>query len=209
MAKVIAVLLLAGLAVSAQGRPGTRELLQDEATTTTTQTFNVAADGSLVPVAPEEALTKPPRKITTPPGALECGGGLGEISIEEITPLLFPCVFGVVPTCCDNLAPLFKIGEKKNSPLEGCLCNELILTATVKEVEKVQATELVGFDGTRFMTVLQGCGINFFFGEGDATCPNIIPASLVGDTGGDDDDDDQIIVRRRRRPPGLLGLLVG
>ncbi|GMH38157.1 hypothetical protein BSKO_06041 [Bryopsis sp. KO-2023] len=147
MAKLIVAVLFAALALSVQGR---RDLLQEEAAETTTTVFNVNPDGTL---APAEPLTKPREKITTPPGALDCGAGLSEISIEEITPLLFPCVFGVVQSCCDGLIPLFQIGANVNSPLEGCLCNELILTATVKEVEKVEATELVGFDRTRFMTV--------------------------------------------------------
>lgn len=95
----------------------------------------------------------PPKVVESPPTALECGAGLGEITIEDITNVLTPCVFGVVPSCCDGLAPLFKIGAMQNSPLEGCLCNELILTETVREVESTEITGLVGFDGTRFMTV--------------------------------------------------------
>lgn len=95
----------------------------------------------------------PPKVVETPPSALQCGAGLEDISIEDIQNQVIPCVFGVVPSCCDSLAPLFRIGEERNSPLEGCLCNELILTEVVREIEKSQVAELVGFDGTRFMTV--------------------------------------------------------
>lgn len=156
----------------------------------------------------------PPNVVDSPPSAIECGEGLGEISFTDIQNALVPCIFGVVKSCCDGLAPIFRIGEMKNSPLEGCLCNELILTETVREVENTQITELVGFTGSRFMTVLQGCSINFFFGEGNATCPGIIPASLVGDLGGGDDDDDdddgpphhvQHPPYQPAHPPGLLG----
>lgn len=95
----------------------------------------------------------PPRVVESPPSGLQCGEALGQISIEDITAQLTPCVFGVIPSCCDNLSPIFKIGAMRNSPLEGCLCNELILTETVRQVENTQVTELVGFTGTRFMTV--------------------------------------------------------
>lgn len=152
----------------------------------------VFPDGTPAPPPPDLATQvfgpAPPRVVESPPSGLQCGAALDQISIEDITGQLTPCVFGVIPSCCDSLAPIFKIGQQRNSPLEGCLCNELILTETVNQIEGVQVTELVGFDASRFMTVLQGCGINFFFGEGDASCPGIIPASLVG--GGDDDDDD-------------------
>lgn len=116
----------------------------------------VYPDGT--PAPPPDLATEifgpaPPRVVRSPPSGLECGAALGEISIEDITGQLTPCVFGVIPSCCDNLAPIFKIGAKQNSPLEGCLCNELILTETVRQVENTQITELVGFTGNRFMTV--------------------------------------------------------
>lgn len=54
---------------------------------------------------------------------------------------------------------------------------------------------------------LQGCNINFFFGEGEATCPGIIPASLVGGSGDDDDDDDGgQVVYAQPQPAGTVAL---
>lgn len=66
----------------------------------------------------------------------------------------------------------------------------IFLLSCVGRIIKISAILVPALRAALHCDRLQGCGINFFFGEGDASCPGIIPASQVGGGGDDDDDDD-------------------
>jgi len=121
---------------------------------------------------------------TSPPPVLDCAERLLDIGFEEIENRLLPCAFGPVPTCCDNINPIFKL--ENSGPGAGCLCNELILVEIVDQLKENQLAAIIGFDQQRLFVVFQGCGTQFLLGRGEATCPGIEPGGGFLDDDGPD-----------------------
>lgn len=143
---------------------------------------------------------------TSPPSVLDCAERLLEIGFEEIESRLLPCAFGPVPTCCNNINPIFKL--ENSGPGAGCLCSELLLVEIIDQLGQNELAALIGFDQERLFVVFQGCGTQFLLGRGEATCPGIEPGGGFFD---DDDGPDKVVraVPQGYGGGGLLSKLFG